>query len=294
MSGAAPIGGIFPAVLTPVDEALEPDAPRAAAYYRDLLAAGFDGLNVMGTTGEAMSLGLHQRLAFMEALVAHGVPPARMMVGTGAASLDDAARLSRQAFALGFAAALVMPPFFLRDAGGDDVVRFFDRLFARAEPPPRSVLLYHFPRVSGIAFTLELVERLTAEFPEPIAGMKDSANDRELQRAVLAARPQLRVFPSSESELPQARAAGAAGCISATIALSPQEARAAFYEGDARSARRVACRRAAFDGVPLVAAMREMVAAQRGDPAWQRNVVPQRALEMQELLVLRAAFSRCV
>ena len=38
------------------------------------------------------------------------------MAGTGAASVDDCVRLTRRAFDCGYAAALIMPPFFFRDA----------------------------------------------------------------------------------------------------------------------------------------------------------------------------------
>ena len=49
------IAGIWAAVLTPVDETLEPDPSRAIPYYRELLQRGCDGINTLGTTGEAMS-----------------------------------------------------------------------------------------------------------------------------------------------------------------------------------------------------------------------------------------------
>src|SRR5580693_392613 len=99
--------GIWSAVLTPVDKALAPDPLRAQPYYRELLDGGCDGINLLGTTGEAMSFGLDQRMRFMETLASSSLPMERVMVGTGAASLADATRLMRHAFECGFAAALV-------------------------------------------------------------------------------------------------------------------------------------------------------------------------------------------
>jgi len=49
-----------------------------------LLGNGCDGINLLGTTGEAMSLSVAQRLAVMEAVADSDVPVARVMVGTGA------------------------------------------------------------------------------------------------------------------------------------------------------------------------------------------------------------------
>ncbi|HTU82400.1 MAG TPA: dihydrodipicolinate synthase family protein [Candidatus Acidoferrales bacterium] len=286
--------GVWPAVVTPVDAALRPDSAKAIEYYAELLDGGADGLNVLGTTGEAMSFGAGTRAAFMEEIAASGLPVDRIMIGTGAACLDDAAALTRRAFDLHFAAALVMPPFFFRDAGDDGVVAYFERLFARAEPPRGGVLLYNFPAVSGIAFAAPLLDRLLAEFPEPIAGMKDSSNDRALQCGAIERHPGLAVFPSSEADLLEARGRGAAGCISATIALSLPSARRALDAGDVEEARRLACRRAAFANLPLVAAMKATIAKQRLDPGWERAMPPLQALPQSQRTSLEAALRRCL
>ena len=56
MADEAPsLSGIWAATLTPIDARFNPDAPRAIEYYAQLLNDGCDGLNVLGTTGEAMS-----------------------------------------------------------------------------------------------------------------------------------------------------------------------------------------------------------------------------------------------
>ena len=48
--------GVIAAVATAVDPSGEPDCPRSTALARYLLANGCDGLNVLGTTGEALVL----------------------------------------------------------------------------------------------------------------------------------------------------------------------------------------------------------------------------------------------
>ncbi|MGC1336141.1 MAG: dihydrodipicolinate synthase family protein, partial [Candidatus Cybelea sp.] len=110
------IGGVWAAALTPVTADFQPDAAKAIPYYRELLANGCDGINVLGTTGEAMSFSAQQRVQYMRTLASSGLPMARMMAGTGAAALDDAVELTRTALECGFAAALIMPPFFYRAA----------------------------------------------------------------------------------------------------------------------------------------------------------------------------------
>jgi 4-hydroxy-tetrahydrodipicolinate synthase len=274
--------GIWAAVLTPVDAELSPDAARAIPYYRDLLQRGCDGINLLGTTGEAMSLDAGRRAAFMESVAASGVPPERVMAGTGAASLGDAVRLTRRAFDLGLAAALVMPPFFFRDAPDDGIVAFFDALFSRATPPRKKVLLYNFPRMSGITFHAALVDRLVSEFPDAIAGMKESSNDARLQAEVIARHPDFLVFPGSEGDLLAAKARGVAGCISGSVALWPDLAQAVFARGDAAQGERLARNRAALDGLPFVPALRRLTAIELGDPAWERAIPPQAPLTAEQ------------
>lgn len=272
------IGGIWAAVLTPIDADLSPDASRAIPYYRELLQRGCDGINALGTTGEAMSLSAEQRMRFMEALASSGLPMERMMVGTGAASLAGAARLTRRAFECRYAAALVMPPFFYRDATDDGILAFFDALFSRTNPPRKSVLLYNFPRMSGITFHPSLVDRLLEKFPDVIAGMKDSSNDPRLQAEILARHPEQRVLPGSESDLLAAKARGVAGCISGSVALWPELAAAVFASGGETQAAELTRRRKALDGLPFVAAVRYLTARLRDDPGWERAMPPQTPL----------------
>ena len=274
------ISGIWSAVLTPITADLNPDASLAVPYYRELLERGCDGINLLGTTGEAMSFSAEQRVAFMEAIATSGLPKESVMAGTGAASLGDAVRLTRCAFDCGFAAALVMPPFFFREVGDEGVVWFFDALLARAGATPNSVLLYNFPRMSGIAFHADLVDRLLEEFPGIIAGMKDSSNDPQLQRDVISRHPELAVLPGSESDLLAAKTRGVSGCISGSVALWPELAEAVFSTRDEKQAATLSRARAALDGVPFVPAVRYLTAKLRDEPAWARAMPPQPALTL--------------
>jgi 4-hydroxy-tetrahydrodipicolinate synthase len=283
--------GVWSAAITPVTEELAPDLVRAAPYYAHLLASGCDGLNLMGTTGEAMSFSAKQRFEFIDALAEKGFAMDRIMFGTGASALKDAVRITRVALASGAAAALVLPPFFYRDAGDDGIVRFFDILFARTSPPPARILLYNFPRMSGITFHPDLVDRLIAEFPGLVAGMKDSSNDRNLQREVLARHPELAVFPGTEESLSETGVIGTAGCISGTVALWPALAHdvlhfdeltaAPCYAELVEKSERLAKLRAWICQYPIVPAVRHLVARERRDPAFERAMPPNQPLSLQ-------------
>jgi 4-hydroxy-tetrahydrodipicolinate synthase len=276
--------GVCSAVLTPFDAEYRPDVSLAVPYYDSLLQSGCDGLNLMGTTGEAMSIAVDDRLRFMEAIAASGLPLARMMVGTGAAALRDAIRLTAAAFDLGFAAALVMPPFFYRGISDDGVVAFFEHLFAGSKAPPRRTLLYNFPAMSGITFAAGLVDRLLDAFPEKIAGMKDSSNDPSLQAEILNRHPDLLVFPGSEIALADARKRGVAGCISASVALWPALA-ASVWHGEG-SQDELTRKRESLAGTPMIPAVRSLIAQATKNSNWQRCVPPQMPLTVESAAAL--------
>ena len=77
---------------------------------------------MLGTTGEATSFSLDERIAVMDAYKANGLPLDRLMVGTGAAAVSDAVALTRHAAELGFAGALVLPPFYYKGVPDDGLV----------------------------------------------------------------------------------------------------------------------------------------------------------------------------
>ena len=90
-------GGINAAVLTAMNADLSIDLDRMAGHCRWLLDNGCNGLAVLGTTGEANSLGIRERISVLEGLVARGVPAAAMLPGTGTTAITDTVVLTRKA-----------------------------------------------------------------------------------------------------------------------------------------------------------------------------------------------------
>src|SRR3954454_8722262 len=90
-------GGVNAAVLTPMRADLSIDLDRMAAHSRWLLANGCDNLGVLGTTGEANSIGLSERMEILEGLAKRGIPLAKMMPGTGVPALTDTVLLTKHA-----------------------------------------------------------------------------------------------------------------------------------------------------------------------------------------------------
>jgi len=268
------LSGVIAAVATPIDESGAPDLKRAVSLARYLLDNGCDGLNVLGTTGEATSFSLDERKGVMDAYKANGLPLHRLMVGTGAAAVSDAVALTRHAAELGFGGALVLPPFYYKGVPDDGLVAYVDTLVKGTERKPIPIYLYHFPAMSGLPWHVTLIERLLESFPTRIVGLKDSSGDMQFARAAAAVSPDFAVFPSTEACLIEARSGDFAGCISATANLNADLCARAWGEGDTAALDAAVKIRKLFDGKPLVSGVKALLAHIHGDAGLARVKPP--------------------
>jgi 4-hydroxy-tetrahydrodipicolinate synthase len=264
------LSGVIAAIATPVDENGAPDVKRAINLARYLLDNGCDGLNVLGTTGEATSFSVDERKSVMDAYKANGLPLQRLMVGTGAASVSDAVALTRHAAELGFAGALVLPPFYYKGVPDEGLIAYIDTLIKATERKPISIYLYHFPAMSGVPWHVPLIRRLLDSFPSRIAGLKDSSGDMAYARSAAAISRNFAVFPSTEAALLEARQRDFAGCISATANLNADLCAQAWSQGDGAALDAAVAIRKLFDGKPLVSGVKALLAHIHGDPALSR------------------------
>jgi len=268
------LSGVIAAIATPIDDSGAPDLKRAIKLARSLLDNGCDGLNVLGTTGEATSFSLDERKAVMSAYKAEGLPLDRLMVGTGAAAVSDAVALTRHAADLGFAGALVLPPFYYKGVADDGLVAYIDTLVQATADRPIPIYLYHFPAMSGLPWHVTLIKRLLEEFPTRIVGLKDSSGDMAYARSAAAIARDFAVFPSTEAALLEARKGDFAGCISATANLNPDLCARAWRAGDASALDAAMAIRKLFDGKPLVSGVKALLGHIHGDPALARVKPP--------------------
>jgi len=259
--------GVFAAALTPLDDTLAPDHGALIDHYRWLLAQGCDGIVCLGTTGEANSFSLDERLALLDALGETELPP-RLIVGTGCCAVPDTARLTEKALAIGAAGVLVLPPFYYKGVSDDGLFAAFAAVIERVADPRLRLYLYHFPKMTGLDLGLDLIGRLIAAYPRTVAGLKNSSGDWDNIRAMLEAFPGFDVFAGSEEFLLPSLRLGGPGCMSATVnLLAPQTA--ALYAGwrgpeaDAAQDRLTALRRA-LSRYPAIPAMKAILARDRG------------------------------
>jgi 4-hydroxy-tetrahydrodipicolinate synthase len=264
---AKTLSGVIAAIATPIHDNGAPDLDRATTLARHLLDNGCDALNVLGTTGEATSFARDERMAVMSAYKDNELPMERLMVGTGAAAVADAVALTRHAAALGFAGALVLPPFYYKGVPDDGLVAYIEQIVNATADKPIPLYLYNFPAMSGLPWHVTLIRRLLEAFPSRIVGLKDSSGDMDYARSAAAIAKGFAVFPSNEACLLEARQDQFAGCISATANCNADLCARAWHDGDADALAAAVAIRKLFDGKPLVSGVKALLAHIHGDPA---------------------------
>ena len=286
MGDAAKLRGVIAAIATPLTDEGAPDASRFLKLAKHLLDNGCDGLNVLGTTGEATSFTVEERLSLMRAVAGSDLDLSRMMVGTGAAATGDAVALTAAAAELGFAGALVLPPFYYKGVPDVGIVDYFRAIAAASGKVP--LYLYNFPAMSGVTYSPVLVRALMEALPGRIAGLKDSSGDLAYAREVAAISDELAVFPSNEAVLIEARGGAFAGCISATANLNAGFCARAFREGDQTALAKAVRIRSLFDGKLLVPGVKAALSKLHDDATLGRVKPPLVAASEAE----KAAYAR--
>ena len=289
--------GVIAATATPLLADGSPDAARLMPHLRRLLEGGCDAINLLGTTGEANSFSVRQRLALMGAVKQAGLPMGRFMVGTGVCSIDETVQLTQAAADLGFAGALVLPPFFYPGIEPAALLAYVDALVARLTPGAMSLYLYHIPQNTGVPWPVEVVAELARRHAGLLRGIKDSSGELAYSRAVVAAAPTLAVFPSSEATLWEADKEGFAGCISATTNLTAADSQIAWAQQGSEAGRAAVERATAQRGIlgkqALVASVKAGLCMLYGDAEWARiglPLLPRNAAQAQALATeLRSA-----
>ena len=274
--------GVIAAIATAVGEDGTPDQTRCLKLARFLLDNGCDGLNVLGTTGEATSFSVAERQGLMSAYRDAGLPMDRLMVGTGAAAVSDAVALTKHAAELGFAGALLLPPFYYKGVPDDGLVAYVEAIVQATATKPIPIYLYHFPALSGLPWHTKLIGRLLERFGPRIAGLKDSSGDMPYAREAAKISQTFDVFPSTEACLLEARAGQFAGCISATANCNADLCARAWSAGDQTALDQAVAIRKLFEGKALVPGVKALLAHIHDDPALARVKPPMATFQAAE------------
>jgi len=265
--------GVFAAGLTPFRSDLSLAHDRFVQHTRWLLRHGCNGVLLFGTTGEGLSLSVRERLAGLDALLDAGTAAERLLVGTGALAFPDAVELTRKATSRGVGGVLVLPPFHFRHISPEGLFHFYDRLIQTVGDADLRLYFYHYPALSGVPIPFSVVRDLQNDYPEQIAGVKDSSGEWDHTEAFCHHFPDLQVFAGTERLLLRVLEAGGAGCISATANVTAALAAKVLAEWRANEAPApvqdsLSELRTAFASLSTIPALKEILSEHLNAPEW--------------------------
>ena len=267
--------GIWPAMLTPLDEALNIDHAKLVAHAQSLLKAGCGGVTIFGTTGEGPSFSLSERKEALEQLIARGFPADRIMVSTSCAALIETTELTQHAVDLGVHGCLVLPPFFFKGVSDEGIVNGYAQVIDSVNRNNWRLYLYHIPQVIGVSLTHEVIRQLVSRYPKIIVGIKDSACDRAHSEGLAKAfMPPLTVYVGYEPDLTTMGPLGSTGAISGLANFMPRVVHRMVLSSTAPQTAQDAKR---IDGMlqllkphSLMPALKGVMAALNHDASWLR------------------------
>lgn len=263
--------GVWCPTLTPLDADLRPEVDKLAHHVAWLFEQGCHGIVLFGTTGEANSFTVRERQATLEGLLAAGVSPERLVVGTGCCAAGDTVALTRHALSNGCSRVLVLPPFYYKGVSEQGTIDAYARDLDAIADDRLRFFFYRIPQLSGVDITPTVIDPLIARFGPLIAGLKDSSGDPASMEALCRRfGERIDVLVGTERFLKPALDWGASGCITATANVHAALVRALYDHPTEEAQRRATLAREAYESVPMIPALKAATARRTQDDGWLR------------------------
>ncbi len=153
--------GVYVIAVTPFTDDGKLDLDSVATMVEFYLAAGADGLTLLGVLGEAPKLTADESLSFVRAVVGAVDGRVPIVVGVSSPGLAGLAHLARAAMEAGAAGVMVAPPPTLRT---DDQIFDYYRMVGEVLGTIPFALQDH-PQSTGVQMSLGVILRILKEVP---------------------------------------------------------------------------------------------------------------------------------
>ena len=272
--------GIYTASLTPLTSSYEPNLPALVSHVEQLFESGSDGVAILGSTGEANSLTIEQRLDIIS-YCGRTLAPERLMMGTGSCALQDAIRLTQASIEAGVFSVLVIPPFYYKPQSDESVIRYYSELISSVDDSRLRIIFYNFPKLSGYNFSTEILQEFKERFGDIAAGIKDSSGNWENMLSITKNVPNFMVYSGTETLLLNILREGGAGCITASANLLAPECQLVYqaWRNDQHNTaeqvqKELTVLRKALESYQFVSELKGLMALHTGSEHWQEMLPP--------------------
>ncbi len=203
------LGRVLTAMVTPFTPSGAIDYAQARRLAVALLDSGSDGVVVTGTTGEAPTITIAEKVRLWGEVKEAVAGRAPMVAGSGDNCTADSIEFSREAVRAGADAVLLTAPYYNKPPQ-EGIFRHFASIAEALDVP---CIPYNIPGRTGINMTVETQVRLSQI--GNIAGIKEASGDlQQIARIIEDARPGFRIWSGNDEDTFGVVALGGYGVIS--------------------------------------------------------------------------------
>jgi 4-hydroxy-tetrahydrodipicolinate synthase len=210
--------GLTVAMVTPFKDG-KLDLEAAARLIDFMIEGGVEGLVVSGSTGEAATCTLEEKLELWRMTRAHVKGRVPVIAGTGSNSTAESIAITKQAEAIGMDGAMIVTPYYNKPTPKGQIAHFT----AVAQSTKLPLVLYNVPGRTGTNTQPETFAKLDGI--ANIVAVKEASGSLD-QASALHARSRLTLLCGDDSLTLPMIAVGAAGVISVAGNVAPREMRA--------------------------------------------------------------------
>ena len=203
-------GRLLTAMVTPFNADGSVNCEAAADFAEWLLANGSDGLVVEGSTGEAATMFMDEKIAVLKAVVERVNGRAPVIVGAGTNCTASTVELINAVEACGVDGLLVVGPYYNKPTQEG----YYQHFAAVAKSTNLPIIVYNVPGRTGSNIEPKTVARLAAEFPNIVAVKEAAGNVAQTAELFRVLPENVTIYSGDDGLVLPFMAVGARGVIS--------------------------------------------------------------------------------
>lgn len=211
-------GAICPSI-TPFNSDGGIDFKALEKHYQRLTDSGINGILLMGTIGEFVTMSLTERLELIKQ--ARKMSDLPIIAHVSTTVIDDMLKMADAAYAQGYEAVMILPHYYYAQTP-NQLFEYYTYLDSRLGG---KWLIYNFPARTGCDIDAALVAKLVQHCPN-FVGIKDtvdcSSHTRTIVRTIAPIRPDFSVLAGYDEYLVPNLMNGGAGVLSGLNNVVPE------------------------------------------------------------------------
>lgn len=228
-------GRLLTAMVTPFNADGSVNYAVGADFADWLLANGSDGLVVEGSTGEAATMDMDEKIKFMQTIVARVNGRAKIVAGAGTNCTASTIDLVKKMEACGVDGVLVVGPYYNKPTQEG----YYQHFAAVAKATKLPIIVYNVPGRTGGNIAPETVARLAADFSNIVAIKEAAGNVAQTAELYRVLPEDFSIYSGDDGLILPFMSVGACGLISVLANVNGnllQQLMQAYSEGRVKDA----------------------------------------------------------